>query len=136
MGCVAGMMKCATVVSSNMESGVGDNDDDDNDDSLVYKYPLCDKFFSSRVLVLAIFSVLFTLFTVCMLIDQSEAIRTNVNAIGRMKKRKAGKGLIMLDISKRISWGPISFDWGRRGDYQIKNEQKIETNKILSDQRK
>ena len=38
---------------------------------------------------LGIFSLLFTMFTVCMLLDQSEAMRTNVNAIGRYKKKKS-----------------------------------------------
>jgi len=58
----------------------------DDDKLFTYKQIGCDSFFSSNVMVLFVITLLFTLFTCCMLIDQSEAITTNVNKIGRMQK--------------------------------------------------
>jgi len=83
-GVIGGVVRCAGVRDS---ASSGEDDDDD----VEYIYGMCNSFFTFRVLLLAINSLLFTMFTLCMLIDQSEAVLTNVNAIGRLKKKRAEK---------------------------------------------
>jgi len=61
-----------------------------NDDSLDhhnYKYLGCDNISSPMVGGLAIVTVLFFFFTCCMLLEQGEAVDTNMSKIARMKTR-------------------------------------------------
>ena len=50
-------------------------------------YPGCDSDHTAVVFALGVITVLFFLFTFCMLIEQTEAISTNVSKIARMKTR-------------------------------------------------
>lgn len=50
-------------------------------------YPGCDSDHTAVVFALGVITVLFFLFTFCMLIEQTEAISTNMSKIARMKTR-------------------------------------------------
>jgi len=96
-------MRCSfKVLDENANDAVKDESDtnstlrfDSNDDNYIFKYDGCDSFESlatmTRVMILFIITIIFLIFTCCMLFEQLDSIESGVSKIARMKMR-IGKG--------------------------------------------
>mmetsp|Transcript_4947 Transcript_4947/g.6823 ORF Transcript_4947/g.6823 Transcript_4947/m.6823 type:complete len:501 (-) Transcript_4947:355-1857(-) len=88
---------------SALESGDNYDDDEFLASDRTYKYPECHDLYTFTVLALFIITVLFLLFTCCMLVEQTEAIHENTGKIARMQIRAGRAGDELLRVTKKFN---------------------------------